>query len=94
MVNGNLESALKFWKRQSKNHILQEVKDRREYIKPSCVRRKTKQDAIRKEYIRRLREPKLNGKHFIVLESFTIFIVVNNTTPQCVVTYFYNNNRY
>ena len=57
VVNGNLEAALKFWKRQVKESgILQEVKDRREYIKPSAVRRKQKQDAIRKEYIRRLRE--------------------------------------
>ena len=57
VVNGNIEAALRFFKRQMKeSEILQEVKDRREYIKPSARRRKQKDDAIRREYIRRLRE--------------------------------------
>ena len=57
VVNGNLEAALRFWKRQVKDsNVLQEVKDRREYIKPSARRRKQKQDAIRREYIRRIRQ--------------------------------------
>ena len=56
VVNGNIEAALKFWKRQVKESgILQEVKDRKEFIKPSAVKRKQKMDAIRKEYIRRIR---------------------------------------
>ena len=36
--------------------VLQEVRDRQEFIKPSAVKRRQKQQAIRKEYIRRLRE--------------------------------------
>ena len=56
VVNGNIEAALKFWKRQVKeSNVLQEVKDRKEFIKPSAVKRKQKMDAIRKEYIRRIR---------------------------------------
>ena len=56
VVNGNIEAALKFWKRQVKESgVLQEVKDRKEFIKPSAVKRKQKMDAIRKEYIRRIR---------------------------------------
>ena len=56
VINGNIEAALKFWKRQVKeSNVLQEVKDRKEFIKPSAVKRKQKMDAIRKEYIRRIR---------------------------------------
>ncbi len=56
VINGNSEAALKFWKRQVKeSNVLQEVKDRKEFIKPSAVKRKQKMDAIRKEYIRRIR---------------------------------------
>ena len=56
VINGNIEAALKFWKRQVKeSNVLQEVKDRKEIIKPSAVKRKQKMDAIRKEYIRRIR---------------------------------------
>tara|TARA_B100000927_G_C16045539_1_gene300941 strand:- start:139 stop:387 length:249 start_codon:yes stop_codon:yes gene_type:complete len=56
VVNGNIEAALKFWKRQVKESgVLQEVKDRKEFIKPSAIKRKQKMDAIRKEYIRRIR---------------------------------------
>lgn len=57
VVNGNIEAALRFFKRQVKDsNVLQEVRDRQEFIKPSAVKRKQKQQAIRKEYIRRLRE--------------------------------------
>ena len=56
VINGNIEAALKFWKRQVKeSNVLQEVKDRKEFIKPSAVKRKQKMDAIRKEYIRIIR---------------------------------------
>ena len=56
VINGNIEAALKFWKRQVKeSNVLQEVKDRKEFIKPYAVKRKQKMDAIRKEYIRRIR---------------------------------------
>ena len=57
VVNGNIEAALRFFKRQVKeSNVLQEVRDRQEFIKPSAVKRRQKQQAIRKEYIRRLRE--------------------------------------
>ena len=57
VVNGNIEAALRFFKRQMKDSdVLQEVRDRQEFIKPSVVKRRQKQQAIRKEYIRRLRE--------------------------------------
>ena len=57
VVNGNIEAALRFFKRQMKeSNVLQEVRDRQEFIKPSAVKRKQKQQAVRKEYIRRLRE--------------------------------------
>ena len=56
VINGNIEAALKFCKRQVKeSNVLQELKDRKEFIKPSAVKRKQKMDAIRKEYIRRIR---------------------------------------
>ena len=56
VVNGNIEAALKFWKRQmTESEVLQELKDRKEFIKPSAVKRKQKMDAIRKEYIRRIK---------------------------------------
>ena len=56
VINGNIEAALKFWKRQVKeSNVLQELKDRKEFIKPSAVKRKQKMAAIRKEYIRRIR---------------------------------------
>ena len=45
VINGNIE-PLKFWKRQVKeSNVLQEVKDRKEFIKPSAVKRKQKMDA-------------------------------------------------
>ena len=57
VVNGNIEAALRFFKRQVKeSNVLQEVRDRHEFIKPSAVKRRQKQQAVRKEYIRRLRE--------------------------------------
>ena len=57
VVNGNIEAALRVFKRQIKDSdVLQEVRDRQEFIKPSAVKRRQKQQAIRKEYIRRLRE--------------------------------------
>ena len=57
VVNGNIEAALRFFKRQMKeSNVLQEVRDRQEFIKPSAVKRKQKQQAVRKEDISRLRE--------------------------------------
>lgn len=48
VVDGNLELAIKFWKRKLKDSgKLQELKDRRYYTKPSEKRRKEIQNQIR-----------------------------------------------
>jgi len=66
--NGDINRALKKFKRGviESGHIF-ELKDRQEYIKPTTKRRKQKQQAIRDEYIRRLKadeidSPKKNKK--------------------------------
>ena len=46
----------RFKKQCERAGIVQEVRDRQEFIKPSAVKRRQKQQAVRKEYIRRLRE--------------------------------------
>ena len=57
VVNGNIELALKAWKRKVKDSgKIEELKNRKEYIKPSAVKRKQKQQAIRAEYRRRMLE--------------------------------------
>ena len=57
VINGNIEAALRFWKRNLKESgVIQELKDRREYTKPTTRRRKQRNDAIRREYIRRIKE--------------------------------------
>jgi ribosomal protein S21 len=57
VVNGNIEAALKFFKRQMKeSEILDELKDRKEFIKPSARKRKKMADAIRAEWLRNKRE--------------------------------------
>ena len=57
VVNGNIELALKAWKRKVKDSgKIEELKNRKEYIKPSAVKRKQKQQAIRAEYRRRMFE--------------------------------------
>ena len=45
--NGNIEDALKRFKRQCANGVIQEVRKREHYEKPS-VRRKKKSEAARK----------------------------------------------
>jgi small subunit ribosomal protein S21 len=53
-VNGNIELALKTFKRKIKDSgKMEEVKARKEYLKPSAIKRKQKADAIRAEYRRR-----------------------------------------
>ena len=48
VVDGNLELAIKFWKRKLKDSgKLQELKDRRYHIKPSEKRRKQIENQIR-----------------------------------------------
>ena len=54
VVNGNIELALKTFKRKLKDSgKIEELKNRKEYIKPSAIKRKQKADAIRAEYRRR-----------------------------------------
>lgn len=57
VINGNVEAALRKWKRMLKESgVIDEVKARREYIKPSAIRRKKRDDAIRADWVRRQRE--------------------------------------
>jgi len=54
VVNGNIELALKVFKRKLKESgKIEELKERREYTKPTTKRRKQKKDAIRAEWRRR-----------------------------------------
>jgi len=51
VVNGQIEPALKLWKRKMKDSgKLDEVKDRREFIKPSAVKRRKREEAIRTQW--------------------------------------------
>ena len=53
VVNSNIELALKVFKRKIKDSgKMEEVKARKEYIKPSAIKRKQKADAIRAEWRR------------------------------------------
>jgi|TARA_R100000030_G_C3233662_1_gene118858 small subunit ribosomal protein S21 len=57
VVNGNIELALKAFKRKLKDSgKIEELKARKEYIKPSAVKRKKMQQAVRAEYRRRMFE--------------------------------------
>ena len=57
VVNGNIELALKAFKRKLKDSgKIEELKARKEYIKPSAVKRKKMQQAVRAEYRRRMLE--------------------------------------
>ena len=57
VVNGNIELALKAWKRKVKDSgKIEELKNRKEFLKPSAIKRKQKQQAIRAEYRRRMFE--------------------------------------
>ena len=54
---GDIARALKiFKKRVMDSGHLQEVRDRREYTKPTTVKRKAKQQAIRADFRRRMNE--------------------------------------
>lgn len=50
VIKGDIQKALKKFKSKvlDSGHI-QELRDRQEYLKPSVVKRKQKNDAIRKE---------------------------------------------
>ena len=48
VIKGDINRALKQYKRRAiQSGHLQEYKDRQEYVKPTTVRRKIKQNAIR-----------------------------------------------
>lgn len=54
VVHNQIEPAIKLWKRRLKDSgKLEELKDRKEFIKPSAVKRKQKKEAIRSEWRRR-----------------------------------------
>ena len=51
VINNQIEPAIRLWKSKLKESgKIEELKARREYIKPSAVRRKQKQQAIRSEW--------------------------------------------
>lgn len=51
VVHNQIEPAIKLWKRKLKDSgILEQLKERKEFIKPSAVKRKQKEEAIRREY--------------------------------------------
>jgi ribosomal protein S21 len=55
--NGDIARALKiFKKRVMDSGHLQDVRDRREYVKPTTTKRKLKQQAIRADFRRRMNE--------------------------------------
>lgn len=56
-INGNIETALRKWKRIMKdNGVIDYVKQNRQYTKPTTARRKKMNDARRAEWVRRRRE--------------------------------------
>ena len=58
--NGNFERALRKWKKKcTEEGIVQEVRERREYVKKSEVKRKAK-DAGRKRWLKKLRQSEWN----------------------------------
>ena len=57
VLNGNIEAALRKWKRMMKESgIIDDLKARREYTKPAAARRKKRDDAIRSNQLRMMRE--------------------------------------
>lgn len=57
VINGNVEAAIRKWKRIMKDSgIMEELRDRKEYKKPTTKRREQKNAAIRAEWVRRQRE--------------------------------------
>jgi small subunit ribosomal protein S21 len=57
VVNGNIELALKTFKRKMKeSEKLEELKARKEYLKPSAIKRKKMNDAKRADWVRRQQE--------------------------------------
>jgi ribosomal protein S21 len=57
VVSNQIEPAIRLWKMKVKNSgKIDELKERREYIKPSVEKRKNKERAERTEWVRRQRE--------------------------------------
>jgi small subunit ribosomal protein S21 len=55
VFNSNIEMALKIWKRKLKDSgMMEELRDRKEYMKPTTKRREQRKNALRAEYRRRL----------------------------------------
>ena len=53
VIDGNLEQALRLFKKKvTDSGLMEEVRARREYLKPSVVKRKLKQQAVRAEWRR------------------------------------------
>ena len=59
-----ISSMLKRFKRkvEDSGHLI-ELRNRKEYLKPSVVKRKAKQEAVRKEWLKNLKE---NSKQVLV----------------------------
>ena len=57
VVNGNIELALKSFKRKMKDSgKLEELKERKEFLKPSAIKRRKMQLAVRADWQRRQNE--------------------------------------
>lgn len=55
--NGDLGFAIRLWKKQLKDaDVLKMVKERKEYVKPSVIKRKAKADAAYRQRLQSLRE--------------------------------------
>lgn len=62
--DGNIEKALRQLKRKVENaKLLQEVKERQEYVKPS-VKRKVAKNSARKRWLKKLQSQKLQKKMY------------------------------
>ena len=57
VINGNVEAAIRKWKRIMKDSgIMEELRNRKEYKKPTTVRREQRNAALRAEWVRRQKE--------------------------------------
>lgn len=62
VVNGDINSALKLWKRELKESgKLELLKEKKEYVKPSVLKRKKRTDAEYSQYLETKRNKENNG---------------------------------
>lgn len=62
VVNGDINSAIKLWKRELKESgKLELLKEKKEYVKPSVLKRKQKIDAEYSQYLQTKRNKENNG---------------------------------